>query len=44
MFNVYEISDDFDVFVAFETMNNRGKSYQIWSFLKSANIFNYFVR
>ena len=24
-FNVYEISDDFDVFVAFETMNNRGK-------------------
>ena len=25
MFNVYEIANDFDVFVAFETMNNRGK-------------------
>lgn len=24
-FNLYEIGDDFDVFVAFETMNNRGK-------------------
>ena len=29
MFNVYEISDDLDVFVAFETMNNRGKNYPI---------------
>lgn len=25
MFNVYEIANDFDAFVAFDTMNNRGK-------------------
>ena len=25
MFNIHEIEDDYDVFVAFETMNNRGK-------------------
>ena len=25
MFNLHEIEDDYDVFVAFETMNNRGK-------------------
>lgn len=25
MFNIHEIDDDYDVFVAFETMNNRGK-------------------
>lgn len=31
-FNVYEISDDLDVFIAFETMNNRGKNYQIQNY------------
>lgn len=25
MFNIHEIEDEYDVFVAFETMNNRGK-------------------
>lgn len=25
MFNIHEIEDDYDVFVAFKTMNNRGK-------------------
>ena len=25
MFNIHEIDDDYDVFMAFETMNNRGK-------------------
>lgn len=29
MFNLHEIDDDYDVFVAFETMNNRGKRLTI---------------
>lgn len=32
MFNIHEIDDDYDVFVAFETMNNRGKILQISNF------------
>jgi len=39
MFNVYEISDDFDVFVAFETMNNRGKKLSNLELLKNRLIF-----
>ena len=34
-FNVYEISDDLDVFVAFETMNNRGKKLSNLELLKN---------
>jgi uncharacterized protein with ParB-like and HNH nuclease domain len=34
MFNVYEINDDVDVFVAFETMNNRGKKLSNLELLK----------
>ena len=29
MFNIHEIEDDYDVFVAFETMNNRGKKLTV---------------
>lgn len=39
MFNVYEISDDFDVFVAFETMNNRGKKLSNLELLKNRLIY-----
>lgn len=39
MFNVYEISDDFDVFVAFETMNNRGKKLSDLELLKNRLIY-----
>jgi uncharacterized protein with ParB-like and HNH nuclease domain len=39
MFNLYEISDDFDVFVAFETMNNRGKSLSDLELLKNRLIY-----
>jgi len=39
MFNVYEISDDFDVYVAFETMNNRGKKLSNLELLKNRLIF-----
>lgn len=39
MFNVYEISDDFDVFVAFETMNNRGKTLSNLELLKNRLIY-----
>lgn len=39
MFNVYEISDDFDVFVAFETMNNRGKPLSKLELLKNRLIY-----
>ncbi|MDO4222652.1 MAG: DUF262 domain-containing HNH endonuclease family protein [Acinetobacter sp.] len=35
LFNVYEISDDFNVFVAFETMNNRGKKLSHLELLKN---------
>ncbi|XCN72415.1 MAG: DUF262 domain-containing HNH endonuclease family protein [Candidatus Electrothrix aestuarii] len=39
MFNVYEISDDFDTFVAFETMNNRGKKLSNLELLKNRLIY-----
>jgi len=39
MFNVYEISDDFDVYVAFETMNNRGKKLSNLELLKNRLIY-----
>ena len=35
MFNMHEIGDDFDVFVAFETMNNRGKKLSNLELLKN---------
>ena len=39
MFNLYELSDDFDVFVAFETMNNRGKKLSDLELLKNRLIY-----
>lgn len=39
VFNVYEISKDIDVFVAFETMNNRGKPLSALELLKNRLIF-----
>ena len=39
MFNLYEIQDDFDVFVAFETMNNRGKKLSNLELLKNRLIY-----
>ncbi len=39
MFNLYEISNDFDVFVAFETMNNRGKKLSNLELLKNRLIY-----
>ncbi|TCJ17070.1 DUF262 domain-containing protein [Flaviaesturariibacter flavus] len=38
-FNVYEIEEDFDVFVAFETMNNRGKKLSNLELLKNRLIY-----
>ncbi len=38
-FNIYEIGDDFDVFVAFETMNNRGKQLSNLEKLKNRLIY-----
>jgi hypothetical protein len=38
-FNVYEISDDIDVFVAFEVMNNRGKPLSTLELLKNRLIY-----
>ncbi len=38
-FNLYEISDDLDVFVAFETMNNRGKKLSNLELLKNRLIY-----
>ncbi len=35
MFNLHEIEDDYDVFVAFETMNNRGKKLSNLELLKT---------
>ena len=35
MFNLHEIDDDYDVFVAFETMNNRGKKLTNLELLKN---------
>ena len=37
--NIYEISDDFDVFVTFETMNNRGKRLSVLELLKNRLIY-----
>lgn len=39
VFNVYEISNDIDVFVTFETMNNRGKPLSTLELLKNRLIF-----
>lgn len=39
MFNLYELQDDFDVFVAFETMNNRGKKLSDLELLKNRLIY-----
>ncbi|MEI8007762.1 MAG: DUF262 domain-containing protein [Bacteroidota bacterium] len=39
MFNVYEIDEHFDVFVAFETMNNRGKQLSDLELLKNRLIY-----
>lgn len=39
MFNLHEIHDDFDVFVAFETMNNRGKKLSNLELLKNRIIY-----
>lgn len=38
-FNTYEIDDDFEVFVTFETMNNRGKSLSKLELLKNRLIY-----
>lgn len=38
-YNLYEIEDDFDVFVAFETMNNRGKKLSNLELLKNRLIY-----
>lgn len=39
MFNVYEIFQDLDVFVIFETMNNRGKKLSNLELLKNRLIY-----
>ncbi|MPM18021.1 hypothetical protein SDC9_64422 [bioreactor metagenome] len=39
MFNLHEIEDDFDVYVAFETMNNRGKRLSNLELLKNRLIY-----
>lgn len=39
MFSLHEIEDDFDVFVAFETMNNRGKRLSNLELLKNRLIY-----
>lgn len=39
VFNVYQINDSFDVFVAFETMNNRGKPLSSLELLKNRLIY-----
>lgn len=39
VFNVYEISSDIDVFVTFETMNNRGKPLSSLELLKNRLIY-----
>ena len=38
-FNLYEIADDLDVFIAFETMNNRGKKLSNLELLKNRLIY-----
>lgn len=39
VFNEYEIDDDLDVFVTFETMNNRGKELSVLELLKNRLIY-----
>lgn len=39
LFNIYSISEDIDVYIAFETMNNRGKPLSILELLKNRLIF-----
>ncbi|WP_338595527.1 DUF262 domain-containing protein [Clostridium baratii] len=39
MFNLHEIEDNFDVYVAFETMNNRGKKLSNLELLKNRLIY-----
>ena len=39
LFNIYEISDDIDVYVSFETMNNRGKPLSTLELLKNRLIY-----
>lgn len=39
LFNIHQISDDYDVFVAFETMNNRGKRLTHLELLKNRLIY-----
>jgi hypothetical protein len=39
MFNLHDIGEDFDVFVAFETMNNRGKKLSDLELLKNRLIY-----
>ncbi|MGN0153944.1 MAG: DUF262 domain-containing protein, partial [Lachnospiraceae bacterium] len=39
MFNIHEIEDDYDVFVAFETMNHRGKNLTNLELLKNRLIY-----
>ncbi len=39
MFNIHEIDDDYDVFMAFETMNNRGKKLTNLELLKNRLIY-----
>ena len=39
MFNIYNIDDDFNVFIAFETMNNRGKRLSNLELLKNRLIY-----
>lgn len=39
MFNIHEIDEDYDVFVAFETMNNRGKKLTNLELLKNRLIY-----
>ena len=39
VFNIHEIDDDYDVFVAFETMNNRGKKLTNLELLKNRLIY-----
>lgn len=38
-FNIYEIDDDLDIYVTFETMNNRGKSLSNLELLKNRLIY-----
>lgn len=39
LFNLYELDDNFDVYVAFETMNNRGKQLSDLELLKNRLIY-----